>query len=229
MDRIRPSLRRDIGAGTAGGSGAGSAVRLFAGDAVDFDRGHAWRGGAGFRGAVLFNTAQWQITGADGQGGTEYDRRRDWDHRDSRDHDHLAGGAGTGGGEGPGRKSVGRVYCGGHYSDRDVHGRLFAVLARGQSHGSFSHWRRLPVAGCLGRKTSPPESCLGARVWFARHHGGLDDHHLWTGSQRAAGVAALGPARLPEHFHEAGHDFRAGSRDFFGAAQFAHAGYQPVR
>ena len=50
-------------------------------------------------------------------------------------------------------------------------------------------------------------SCFGLQ----RHHSGLGDHRLRPGGERAAGLAAAGAARLPQHVHEAGHHLRAGA------------------
>ena len=74
MDRLWPSLRGYFRTGTAGRAGAGGAIRLPAGDAVDPDRRGAGRGGAGFRGAVCLAAARWQIARPDGQGGAEHGR-----------------------------------------------------------------------------------------------------------------------------------------------------------
>jgi hypothetical protein len=52
------SFRGDRGAGSAGRAGAGGAVRIFAGDVVDSDRGDAGRRGARLRGDVLFGAAR---------------------------------------------------------------------------------------------------------------------------------------------------------------------------
>ena len=57
--------------------------------------------------------------------------------RHPRDYYYPAGGTGAGRGEGPGRKSLGPVYCRRDDSHRAVHGLLPALRTGGQSQGSF--------------------------------------------------------------------------------------------
>ena len=155
MDCVRPSFRGDLRAGPAGGAGPRGTIWLFAGHPLDSDRRDAGRGGAGFRGAVLLNAPQWEVTGANGEGGTQYDSGCNRSDRHSCDYDHFAGGTGASCSARAGRKSVGRLYCWRDDTDRDVYGRIPALLARGQSHGGLGDWRGLFAAGSLGRKAGP--------------------------------------------------------------------------
>src|SRR5437867_8480804 len=72
MDRLRPPFRGDFRAGAAGRPGAGGAIRLSAGNALDTDWRDPGRGGAGFSGFVFFAAAGREIAGPDGQRGIEH-------------------------------------------------------------------------------------------------------------------------------------------------------------
>ena len=77
----------------------------------------------------------------------------------------------------------------------------------------IGHRRGAAVAGGVGRASSSMHQPALARFFSAgQGAAGLGDHRLRPGGERAAGVAAAGAARLPEHVHEAGHDLRAGAR-----------------
>ena len=65
-----------------------------------------------------------------------------------------------------------------------------------------------------GGKLVYAKSALVAGLRPARHHAGVGHHRLRPGGQRAAGVAAAGAARLPQHLHEARHHLRAGAGHF---------------
>src|ERR1017187_10275578 len=58
MDRLRPPLCGHRRAGTVGGAGAGGAVRIPAGDAVDHHRRLPGRRGAGFRDSVRLRSEE---------------------------------------------------------------------------------------------------------------------------------------------------------------------------
>ena len=72
--------------------------------------------------------------------------------------------------------------------------------------------RRSGWWGCCWRCGAASWS-MRMRGWRTRsgwrgEHAGLGDHRVRAGGERAAGVAAAGAARLPQHVHEAGHDLR---------------------
>ena len=74
-----------------------------------------------------------------------------------------------------GGKSVGRFHRGRDDSHRDVHGRLHAVLARGQSSGSLGHRRRAAAAGGVGRKICSCGRGLGEGLHVERGKGRVGD------------------------------------------------------
>ena len=75
MGAVRPSLRGHQRRGAADRAGAGGAVWIYAGDAVDRDRRLPRRGGAGFSGAGGEHPAGRQIAGADRRAGHRSGRR----------------------------------------------------------------------------------------------------------------------------------------------------------
>ena len=228
VDRVRPPFRGDLGSGAAGGAGARGAVRLSARDVVDSYRRGVGRRGAGLCDSLLLDAAQRAFARADGSRGNQFHSGLDRSRRDSLDHDHPAGGAGVGGGEGAGGESVGRVHRGRNDPDRDVHGWLSALVARGARAGRLDDRRGAAATGGVGRQAGARGRGLGAVVHARRGTARVVDHHLRSRGERTAGVVAAGTARLSQHVHEARHNLRARVRRARGAAGYEDAGGDEV-
>src|ERR1051325_4534146 len=110
MDRIWPSFRRHFGPWSFSWTRFSRPVWLSPRHTLDPDWSHTRRRGAGFRGSLLLDTAQWKIARSDGERGTKHYRRSNWSHRHFGNHDNFAGRSGSGGRQGVGRESVGRIH-----------------------------------------------------------------------------------------------------------------------
>jgi hypothetical protein len=205
LGRIWASLRRDRGAGTAGGAGAGGAVWIFAGNVVDPDWSDAGRSGARLRGDVLFGAARRKIAGADGagRGGAVRGFCRAGEHH--RDHGDPARGAGAGGGERAGGEPVGAVHDRGDDADRGGDGARDAVwrARRGVAGGGERAGRGGAARGGL-RRAVRARVGLGRSADAEGHDAGVVDYWIRNPGVGAAGMAAARAAGLSEHVHEGG-------------------------
>ena len=190
MDSVWPSLRGNFWTRATRRASAGSAIRLSPQRLVDLDWRGARRRGAGLRDFIRVLEAQWQITRPNGEGRIEFHR---WFHRhvrDSRHHGDPARRIGSRRGESAGGTSVGHLYRRRNGADRDVNGRLLAVLACGQSLGSLRVRRGVPAAGGLGRETGLCGRALGQVADLRRGTARVGHHCLRLAGECAAGVAA---------------------------------------
>ena len=213
VDRLRPSLRGHQRAGAARRAGACGAVRLPARDAVDFDRRGARRCGAGFHHPRILDAARRAIARPDAQGRTEQGRGCRGHYRNSLDHDHPARRARARRGERARRFALGCLHGRGDRADRDAHGRLPALGARGESPRSLRHRRGAAARRGVGRPASGGERDTASLFQDRRRAARVVGDHLRLRCQRAPGVAAARAARLPQHLHEARHDLRTRDRD----------------
>ncbi len=99
--------------------------------------------------------------------------------------------------------------------------------AAGQSAGDFGARLRPGDAGDLGRTVGLTDCFGGAVVHVLRPGPGDSDHRLRIRSVRAAGLAAAGTARLPEHVRETRNHLAAGARNRRSASHAAHAAADP--
>src|SRR6266566_2259915 len=89
--------------------------------------------GSGFHDPLLLLAPRWQITWADGEGGSEPDDRCDGHDRGPRDHDHPPRGARAHCGERAAIVAVGTLYDRLHDSYCPAHGRVDEAVAAGES------------------------------------------------------------------------------------------------
>ncbi len=220
---LRTSLRRHRRARTSGRSGAGGAIRISSRNLVDTGRRGLRRLRAGFRDSAVLGAARRQVAHRNGArrnwtprrtGGL---RRRDQHHRDP------ARGLRPGRGERAQGQSVGHV----HHRDDDSHraadGRVSAHPAARQSAGDIGARICPGDARDLGRTVGLADRVGGALVHLLGPGAGDSDHHLRIRRFGAAGLAAAGAARLPEHVREAGNHLTAGARNRRAPSHPAHA------
>ena len=224
VDRLRPSLRGDRRAGTAGRSDAGGAVRLSAGHAVDHHRRGAGRRGAGFRDSVRSMRRDGKSLG-----------------QMAREEIGKVGGfvalvtvllimiillavvalvvvnalKGSPWGTFTIAATMPIALFMGLYLRYWRPGKVLEVLGDRVRAGDGEHLRR-PVGGAT-RPALAPVFTLSAMALAIAHH------HLRISRQRAAGLAAARAARLSEHVRQAGRGADAGRRNSVRAAGAAAA------
>ena len=122
VDRLRPSLRRDLRRRPADRPDAGGPVRLSARHHLADRRRRARRRRAGFHDSHLVDPARRQVARPDGEGRSEPGRRPGGHGRDPRDHDHPARRPRAGRRQRAARQPVGAVHDRDHDSDRAADG-----------------------------------------------------------------------------------------------------------
>ena len=224
MGRLWASFRRHRRARAAGGAGAGGAVRVFAGDAVDHCGGGAGRLRAGFRHPAVLGAARRQVAHRDGEVGDRKAGRICRLHRGDQHHHHPARSGCADCGERAEVESVGRVHDRHDDADRGADGTVPAPHPPGKGAGGFAGGVRTGAGGDFRRAMGLADAVMG-RGFHADCADTGDSHHpLRIRCFGVAGVAAAGATRLPEHVCGAGNDLAAGGGDRGVAALVAHAG-----
>ena len=205
MGGLWASLRRDCGAGSAGGAGFSGAIWLLAGIPLDFDWGGLGRGGARQHHFVAECTEEGEVGRADVTGGGGAGGGNFGGGGIVGNHHHADGGAGARRGAGVGGEPVGIVYdC---LNDAVGFGDGGGDAGGGgDKNGMGDGVGGVGLGGmCLGGEVGGGDSFFGEDVYLGGTDVGVVDHGVWTDGEYFADLVVAGPAGLFEFISQDWH------------------------